>query len=311
MVQLLVTRCIITAICSLRLVEMLLTSLLVAMLASIAAADSGAVTKYHSVDLTLGAGNEGTEATMQVAIPAKGEYPITHPNDLYKHVQAAWNTVVEKNQAGLMDAKHTGPAAPLSPQEAWHHFKASQDGVVDSARFLVTFGVVPSVQSGGTRLHIAAAMGHTTTVAALLDDVDDPVDVDVRKQDGSTPLHLAVTMAKLDTVQLLLDRGANVEAVAKNGCTPLMIAAAMGHVAIAKVLIEFKASVNAKHKFGQTSPLHFAAEMGRAEMIEMLCKHGTGTFLGLSCDVCTAGGDPNQRKATGGTGIDRSGMLIP
>ena len=91
---------------------------------------------------------------MQVMIPNKGEYSISTPADLYDHVAHAWDAVVEENQAGLVDAKHSlQSSAPLTSQEAWHHFQASRAGVVDSARFLITFGVVPSIQSGGKPIH--------------------------------------------------------------------------------------------------------------------------------------------------------------
>ena len=102
---------------------------------------------------------------LQVFVPStEGEFQIARPEDLYAHVKGAWDAVVEENQAGLVDANQLrdNPSlatAPLSDTEAWHHFQASQHGVIDSARFLVTFGMVPSVQTGGSLLHLAAAQG--------------------------------------------------------------------------------------------------------------------------------------------------------
>ena len=80
----------------------------------------------------------------QVLIPTKGETAIADPRTLYAHVQEAWGTVVEENQAGLgettegrYDYERGGRkggkggkgggskavAAPLSEQEAWHHYQ--------------------------------------------------------------------------------------------------------------------------------------------------------------------------------------------
>jgi hypothetical protein len=103
---------------------------------------SATLTKYMPVEVNVGVGNEGEKANMQVYIPNKGETQISDPKTLMAHVKGAWDTVVEENQAGLVDTTHQGGAiAGLSPQEAWHHYKAGKDGVIDSARFLIAFSV--------------------------------------------------------------------------------------------------------------------------------------------------------------------------
>ena len=90
---------------------------------------------------------------LEVLLPTKGRTSIGNPAQLLEHVAASWEAVVEPHQAGLMDPKQSGAvaAAGLSSEEAWHHFQAGQAGVVDSARFLITFSMVPSVQTGGSR----------------------------------------------------------------------------------------------------------------------------------------------------------------
>ena len=141
------------------------------------------VTTYLPVEILAPHGSNS--ASMQVFVPTQGEHRIASPDQLYQHVKHSWDTVVESNQAGLADPKQ-GNYAPsgLSKQEAWHHFQAGEAGVVDSARFLITFSMVPSVQSGGSPLHIAASLGHKERVQAL---IDDGARVDVTKEDGTTP----------------------------------------------------------------------------------------------------------------------------
>jgi len=193
------------------------------------------------------------------------------------HVNSAWDSIVEKNQAGLVDAKHTGPMAPLSSTEAWHHFQANEAGVVDSGRFLITFGMIPSVQSGGSPLHIAASLGDLKRIKALLEE--EGSDVNVVKGDGTTPLHAASTMSHTAAVKLLLEEGANVEARGKNGATPLMMSAAMGHLEVARALLDGGAALDMAHGFAGTTALHFAAEMGRDKVLSLLCERGANVHI--------------------------------
>ena len=269
---------------------------------SSSSSSSGGVTKYNPVGVSVPSGSDGASQTLQIMVPTKGERQIADPATLMQHVKGAWDAVVEENQAGLVDAKQMGkPQPPLSQREAWHHFEAGRNGVIDSGRFLITFGLIPSVQSGGTPLHIAASMGHAEQCQALLDD---GADVDAAKAtDGTTPLHAAATMGYADVVALLLAEGANVEAVGSSGITPLMAAASMGHLNATAALLRGSpgddspgggggaaasagANADAAHKFAGTTALHFAAEMGRSEVVALLCAHGA---------------DVEAAKKTGGT----------
>jgi len=74
--------------------------------------------------------------------PASKQVSIADPASLMKHVAGAWDSVVAPHQAGLTDPK-AGPMSggALAPEEAWHHYTAGQQGVIDSARFLVAFNV--------------------------------------------------------------------------------------------------------------------------------------------------------------------------
>jgi ankyrin repeat protein len=180
---------------------------------------------------------------------------------------------VAPHQAGLADPKQGGAvvAAGLSSEEAWHHWQAGKAGVVDSARFLITFSMVPSVQTGGSKLHVAAALGHIDTVRQLLED---GARVDATKEDGTTALHSAATMGQAAVAAVLLEEGAWAEAVGDSGATPLMMAASMGHLATVVALLEGGASPNTAHAYGKSTALHLAAEVGRVEVVRELCVRG-------------------------------------
>jgi len=252
------------------------------------------VTTYLPVEISAPHGSDS--ASMQVFVPTQGEHRIASPDQLYQHVKQSWDTVVESNQAGLADPKQGNYAPPgLSKQEAWHHYQAGEAGVVDSARFLITFSMVPSVQSGGSPLHIAASLGHEKRVQDLLDD---GARVDVTKEDGTTPLHSAATMGHANIVKLLIEEGAFIEATGNNGATALMMASAMGNKDVVSALLDGGANPDTKHAFGKTTALHFAAEVGRADVVKMLCDRGAD----VEAEKTTGGGplhtaaDANQTE---------------
>lgn len=237
-------------------------------------------------------GRNGESEKLELMLPTKGEYAVSDPQTLFDHCSSAWDALVETNKAGLVDPKQQGTsfeAAPLTESEAWHHWQASQSGVVDSGRFLVTFGVMASLKSGGSPLHIAASLGQAERVIELLEDENMNLDVDARKKlDGTTALHAASSVGHANVVRVLLDFGANVEAVGNSGVTPLQLASTMGHIEVMNALLDGGASINAAHKFGGTTALHFAAEMGRVEAIKLLC---------------TRGANVEAKKTTGGTAL--------
>ena len=177
-------------------------------LSSVRPDQTSQLTKFIPLNVNIGDGAQSSP--LQVQIPTKGELSIRSPEELYRHVISSWEAVVKSHSAGLTEPKNAGSLpAGLSPEEAWHHFTAGQEGVVDSARFLITFSLVPSVQTGGSPLHIAASLGQLDTVRRLLDS---GARVDEVKEDGNTALHCAAIMGHLSVVELLLEEEADTEA---------------------------------------------------------------------------------------------------
>ena len=58
-------------------------------------------------------------------------------------------------EAGLIDAKMASQSIqPLGEDEAWHHFKAGKEGVIDSARFMITFSFIIELKSSGHQIRL-------------------------------------------------------------------------------------------------------------------------------------------------------------
>ena len=127
------------------------------------------MTQYVPVETSVPVGG-ATATNFQLNVPTKGEFQLSTPAKVYESIAEAWAIIVEDHQCGLLDAKHKGPVARMSPVstgfsydllrptphgvscffprqgEAWHHHQAMEHGVVDSARFLIVFGLLPSIQ---------------------------------------------------------------------------------------------------------------------------------------------------------------------
>ena len=214
---------------------------------------------------------------------------IKSGEDVVGMVNSVWDDVVAKHQDGLFDPKAKGViSTKLTAREALYHYQASREGIVDSARFLITFGVASSLSESSSLLLHAICNNDVTQVENLLEeglDVEDGEDESFH----SSPLHYAVAFEnRSEIIRVLLKNGANVEARARHGATPLMIAASLNMVDSINILVkQGHADVNAAHFFAKTTALHFAAEMGHTEAISLLCKLGANVNLRTS-----SGGTP-------------------
>lgn len=117
-------------------------------------------------------------------------------------------------------------------------------------------------RAGLTPLHLAAAAGHLEICAFLLDHAADPSAQDKK---GETPLLLAALNDRKPVFELLVGRGAQPD---------IFAAAAMGDLESLKPLLKEKPDLlTAANSQGDT-PLHLAAQAGRAYLCELLLLRG-------------------------------------
>ena len=107
-----------------------------------------------------------------------------------------------------MTSQDKGGCSPLH--------RASQDGFVDLARFLISTRQ-PRTRTG-ILLHAASQNGYVD-IARILSEHG--ADVIAQDQDGWTPLHWASMSEDVDLAQILVEYGADATAQDKNGWTPL------------------------------------------------------------------------------------------
>ena len=125
----------------------------------------------------------------------------------------------------------------------------------------------PQSVEGNTALILAAQLGHTDVVKALLDA---RAMVDVRSRSGNSALWLAANNGHAQVTRLLLDAGASVDMRgAGNGDgdqsdTPLTAAAYGGHPKVVAMLLEAGASINALSEPLGGTAVHMAIMYGSA-----------------------------------------------
>ena len=154
-------------------------------------------------------------------------------------------------------------------------------------------------------LHEAVEEGDLAKVKALVEggaDVNKVAYPPGKSSDGRTPLHLAARRHSLDIVEYLIAKGALVNATTpRTFNTPLYDAAAnkwREGTKIAEFLLVKGAKIDAKNHDDYT-PLHFAAESGTRERVELFLRAGADlhsrTNGGLTPLHCAARG--NNRDA--------------
>ncbi|TRZ11283.1 hypothetical protein HGM15179_015801 [Zosterops borbonicus] len=150
-------------------------------------------------------------------------------------------------------------------------FLAVENRHTEVVKFLLQHGT--SVEgshswSGWNSLHQASFQGSTEIMQMLLEK---GASKDCQDDFGITPLFVAAQYGQLESLRLLLSHGADVNCQAKDRATPLLIAAQEGHMDCVKLLLAAGADPNLYcNEDNWQLPIHAAAEMGHAKILELL-----------------------------------------
>ena len=146
---------------------------------------------------------------------------------------------------------------------------ASEEGLVDVARWLLDHGANPNLQEHdhSIPLHLAAAKGRLEIVRTLLEY---SVDVNAVKKNNRTSLHEASERGHIDILRLLIQYKADV--------TPhiqdlLSLASSSGSVETVQFFIKLGADVNSPDG-SNSAALHMASCMGHTNIVKLLIEHG-------------------------------------
>ncbi len=129
----------------------------------------------------------------------------------------------------------------------------------------------PTCNDGWTPLFAACNYGHEGIASLLVDSPTAAVDVNQADHNGWTPLYTACNNGQVGIVRILLATGRiNVDTANHEGCTPLYTAARYGHYDIVVCLIEQgKARIDLLTHSGW-SPLYIAASNNRIDVVQYL-----------------------------------------
>lgn len=210
-------------------------------------------------------------------------YQIGDLTTLYDLIPESTQNVLISNEEEVLSWQPYGNVdnglldpASAAMQRKWNEWNSyiTTNGNIDSARLLISFGLLPILSSIGNDLHKYVTLNDTEKVIDLLTNPSykNPIDIDSEKTDGSTSLIIASIMGYTKMVEILLKEGAYTESKSSSGATSLHFAAALNHSHIVNLLLKYNADCNTKHAFAGSTALHFATEMNHDNIIKLLCK---------------------------------------
>mmetsp|Transcript_15998 Transcript_15998/g.24940 ORF Transcript_15998/g.24940 Transcript_15998/m.24940 type:complete len:392 (+) Transcript_15998:144-1319(+) len=102
-------------------------------------------------------------------------------------------------------------------------------------------------------LHVANNPPNSSSCDAILQLIQDGVDVNAADETGQTALHFAADKGAADCAKLLVQAGANVNATDREGISALQAAVIMGHVDVTAMLLEAGADPDVKDLDGDSA----------------------------------------------------------
>jgi ankyrin repeat protein len=129
----------------------------------------------------------------------------------------------------------------------------------------------PRKPDGSTPLMWATFEGDVAEAGRLLKE---GADVRATNTYGVNAMQLAADTSNTELIRLLLKAGADPESPNADGETALHLVARSGNVEAAKLLLKAGAKVEARERFGEQTPLMWAAARRHPEMVELLLSKG-------------------------------------
>lgn len=162
---------------------------------------------------------------------------------------------------------------PYGPQGETYLMWCAQENDVE--------GVIEALEKGANLHKVCGAHQSSTLIFAIRRGYDDVLKALIAHdpyavRNAATPAILCAT--SIQTLDILLAAGAGVDDGAASGLTLLMSAIDHNNVPLAKYLLGRGASATTPTAMKE-APLHIAARMGNAEMIELLLQHGAAESL--------------------------------
>ena len=177
-------------------------------------------------------------------------------------------------RVGLVNTQNNFGLSPLHYAAAGGHEEAIQLLLEQGARINITNN------QGLTPLFLAARDGRENVVEILASR--NGIDLEGGDPQSHSPLCIAVMNGHLKVFTRLFDRGADPYAKNITGMTPLHMASRGGNLqgvaALLKIYRGDKSNINETDKAGNT-PLHYATQTGKKELVERLLQAGADSRL--------------------------------
>jgi len=244
---------------------------------------------YHATcnldDFTLGIGGKGDsslwpdffhhiqagdEAALRSVIKTEGlDFSMAEQDD--EEATHAFHLAAMAGHVSVLELllqQRADPRVRDSEERLAIHFAAGH-GSVEAMSYLISTGhATLRDHAGGTYpLHVATSTGHLAVVQWILSKGDDVL---ARDAEGAQPVHLAAATGRTDLVETILAHRADPEALDGGGKDVVSWAAGHNHIAVVDVLSKYGARLDAISGTFLTTPLHWAANKGFAEMAEHL-----------------------------------------